>query len=324
MRKKIIFVAGHKGMVGSAIVRLLKKKNVFLITKDQNELDLTKQSLVEKFFKKKKIDQIYLAAAKVGGIYANNIYPGEFIYKNIMIQTNIIHSAFVSGIKKILFLGSSCIYPRSAKQPMKEEFLLTGTLEPTNEPYSIAKISGIKLCESYNRQYKDTHNIDYRCVIPTNLYGPNDNYHPKNSHVIAALIKKFHEAKIKNERIVEIWGTGKAKREFLHVDDLAKACFKIMNLSVKEYTAVTNSSLGYINVGYGKDITILKLAKIIKKIVDFHGKIEFNFDKPDGMMKRLLDSKRINDLKWKPKVSLYKGLVKTYENFKESLKNKKI
>jgi GDP-L-fucose synthase len=207
---------------------------------------------------------------------------------------------------------------------MKEEFLLTGTLEPTNEPYSIAKISGIKLCESYNRQYKDTHNIDYRCVIPTNLYGPNDNYHPKNSHVIAALIKKFHEAKIKNERIVEIWGTGKAKREFLHVDDLAKACFKIMNLSVKEYTAVTNSSLGYINVGYGKDITILKLAKIIKKIVDFHGKIEFNFDKPDGMMKRLLDSKRINDLKWKPKVSLYKGLVKTYENFKESLKNKKI
>jgi GDP-L-fucose synthase len=319
MSKKKIFVAGHKGMVGSSFVRLLKKKNVCLITKDHNELDLTKQSLVEKFFKEKKIDQIYLAAAKVGGIYANNTYPAEFIYKNIMIQTNIIHSAFLSGIKKLLFLGSSCIYPRSTKQPMKEEFLLTGTLEPTNEPYSIAKISGIKLCESYNRQYKDTHNIDYRCVIPTNLYGPNDNYHPKNSHVIPALIKKFHTAKIKNERIVEIWGTGRAKREFLHVDDLARACFKIMNLSEKKYTAVINPSLGHINVGYGKDITILELAKIIKKIVNFKGKIEFNFDKPDGMMKKLLDSKHIHDLKWKPKISLYKGLVNTYKNFKETL-----
>jgi GDP-L-fucose synthase len=234
MSKPKIFIAGHKGMVGSALVRLLKRKKVEIITKEKKELNLLDQKKVQTFFKNNKIDQVYLAAAKVGGINANNTYPAEFIYENLMIQNNVIHSAFLSGVKKLLFLGSSCIYPKYAKQPMKEEELLTGKLEPTNEPYAIAKIAGIKMCESYNRQYGNSHGIDYRCVMPTNLYGPGDNYHPENSHVVPGLIRRFHEAKVNNLKSVTIWGTGLPLREFLHVEDMARASIQIMNLRQKK------------------------------------------------------------------------------------------
>ena len=313
-----IFVAGHKGMVGSALVRLLKKQNkkkIEIITRERAELDLINQNEVQNFFKKEKINQVYLAAAKVGGIYANNTLPAEFIYENLMIETNVIHSAFSSGVKKLLFLGSSCIYPKFAKQPMKEEELLTGKLEPTNEPYAIAKIAGIKLCESYNRQYSKSHSINYLSVMPTNLYGPGDNYHPKNSHVIPGLIRRFYEAKIKKKPYVTVWGTGNAKREFLYIDDMARACIHIMNLKKSIYKKQTQSGITHINAGSGKDLTINELANIIKTVVGYKGVIKFDNSKPDGSPRKFINSKRLNNLGWKPKVSLKHGLNNAYKDF---------
>lgn len=310
-----IFVAGHKGMVGSALIRSLKKKNVEIIIKDRKELNLLNQKDVQNFFKNQKIDQVYLAAAKVGGINANNIYPAEFIFENLMIQANTIHSAFLSGVKKLLFLGSSCVYPKNASQPMREEELLTGKLEPTNEPYAIAKIAGIKMCESYNRQYGKSHNIDYRCIMPTNLYGPGDNYHPENSHVIPGLINRFHNAKINNLTNVSIWGTGKPKREFLHVDDMASASIHIMNIDKKIFYKNITPMCCHVNVGSGKDITIKELAETIKDVVDFKGVINFDTDKPDGVSRKFLDSQLINNFGFKAKLSLRDGLTKTYQEY---------
>jgi len=311
-----IFVAGHNGMVGSALTRLLnKKKNNKIITIRKKNLDLTDQQKVQKFFLNKRIDQVYLAAAKVGGIYANNTFPADFIYENIMIQTNVINAAFNNGIKKLLFLGSSCIYPRNNLKTMNEQKLLTGTLEPTNEPYAIAKIAGIKLCESYNRQYGKSHGIDYRSVMPTNLYGPGDNYHPDNSHVIPGLLRRFHEAKIKNAPSVRVWGTGKPRREFLYVDDMASACIHVMNLNNKIYNKFTSLMCSHINVGSNFDITINELAKMIKSVVGFKGKIKFDKTKPDGNIRKLIDSKLINKLGWKPKVSLEDGLFRAYRDY---------
>ena len=316
-----IFVAGHKGMVGSALVRLLKKnKKIKIITVDKKKLNLTIQADVQKFFKKNKFDQVYLSAAKVGGIYANNTFPSEFIYENLMIQANVINSAFKTGVKKLLFLGSSCIYPKNANQPIKESELLSGKLEPTNEPYAIAKIAGLKLCESYNRQYGKSHGIDYRCVMPTNLYGPGDNYHPKNSHVIPGLLRRFHEAKKMKKLNVTVWGTGNPKREFLFVDDMAEASIFLNDLDKVVYDKFTKPLSKHINIGIGKDFKIKHLAKIIKEIVGYKGKIIFNPSMPDGVPQKLLNSKLINKLGWKPKLSLKKGLEKTYADF---LKEKK-
>jgi GDP-L-fucose synthase len=315
---KKIFIAGHKGMVGSALVRLLKKKKVKLIIKDKKDLNLTNQFTVENFFRAEKFDQVYIAAAKVGGIYSNNTFPAEFIYENLLIEANIINSSLISGVKKLLFLGSSCMYPKFCKQPMKEEYLLSGPLEPTNEPYAIAKIAGIKLCESYNRQYKSSHNIDYRCLIPTNLYGPGDNYNLDNSHVIPALIRKFHEAKIKKKPKVIIWGTGNPYREFLHVDDLANACYQIMNIQERTFYRNIKPISNYINVGSGLQLRIRDLAKIIKDIVGYNCEIEFDANKPDGMQKKFLDSQRILKLGWRPKIKFIDGLIDTYINFKKS------
>jgi GDP-L-fucose synthase len=315
-----IYVAGHLGMVGSSIVRVLKSKGFNnIIYRSKKDLNLVKQSDVDFFFKKEKPDQVYLAAAKVGGIYANNSFPAEFIYQNLMIETNIIHAAFKYGTKKVLFLGSSCIYPKFSKQPILEEYLLNGKLEPTNEPYAISKIVGIKICESYNRQYGKSHGIDFRCVMPTNLYGPEDNYHPMNSHVIPALIRRFHEAKINKHKTVEVWGTGLPRREFLYVDDLADACIHVMNISKKKYKSLTDSTRLHINVGSGKDMTIKNLSEIIKNVVGFKGKIKFNRKMPDGNPKKLLDCTRINKLNWKPKVGLIDGLKTTYQNFLKSI-----
>ena len=316
MKNSKIFIAGHKGMVGSAILKELKKQSYNnLVVKDHKELDLTNQSKVLSFFKKQKFNEVYVAAAKVGGIYANNQKPGEFLFENLMIQTNIIHASFLSGVKKLLFLGSSCIYPKNANQPIDESQLLKGYLEPTNEPYAIAKIAGIKLCASYNRQYGESHKIDYRCVMPTNLYGPGDNYHIENSHVIPALILKFHEAKIKNSPKVLVWGSGKPKREFLFVDDLAKACVFLMSLDKKKYYQHTCQIHGHINVGSGQELTIKDLAIQIKKIVNYKGLIEYDKNKPDGMTRKFLNSDKIKNLGWKPKISLKTGLSKTYDNF---------
>jgi len=315
MAKPKIFITGHNGMVGSALVRLLKNKDFETITKDKSELDLLNQHAVENYFKNEKIDQVYLAAAKVGGIYANNTYPVDFIYENLMIQNNIIHSAFLNGVKKLLFLGSSCIYPKDASQPMREEELLTGKLESTNEPYAIAKIAGIKMCESYNRQYGQSHNIDYRSIMPTNLYGPGDNYHPENSHVIPALIYRFHEAKINNLPNVTIWGTGTPKREFLYVDDMARASIYLMNIDKNTYDKQTSSMCSHINVGSGKDLAIRELAETIKEVVDFKGGINFDLTKPDGIPRKLLDSKLINSLGFKPEISLKDGLIKTFQDY---------
>ena len=315
MAQNRIFVAGHKGMVGSAIARILKNQNVEIITKDRTEHDLLNQSNVQKFFEHEKGGQIYLAAAKVGGIYANNSYPAKFIYENLMIQTNVIHSAFLNGVKKILFLGSSCIYPKHANQPMKEEELLAGNLEPANEPYAIAKIAGIKMCESYNRQYSKSHGIDYRSIMPTNLYGPGDNYHPENSHVIPGLIYRFHKAKINNLESVTIWGTGTPKREFLYVDDLAEASIHVMNLDKKIYDEQISSENSHINIGSGKELTIKELAETIKEIIDFQGKIQFDLSKPDGSTRKLLNSERINKLGFNPKTDLKEGLIKTYKDY---------
>ena len=310
-----IFIAGHKGMVGSALVRLLKKQKVELITKDRTELDLLNQAEVQVFFKKEKIDQVYLAAAKVGGIYSNNNIPAEFIYENLMIQANVIHCAFLNRVKKLLFLGSSCIYPKNANQPMKEEELLTGKLEPTNEPYAIAKISGIKLCESYNRQYHESYGVDYRSIMPTNLYGPGDNYHPENSHVIPGLIRRFHEAKTNNLPYVNVWGSGTPKREFLYVDDMASASIHVMNLDKATYDKHTSEMCSHINVGSGKELTIKEVSESIKKIIGYEGQINFDLSKPDGSPRKFIDSKRLNSLGWQPIVNLSDGLIKTYRNF---------
>jgi len=313
-----IYVAGHRGMVGSAIIRILENQGFYnIVTRTHSELDLTNQYQVQKFFFQEKPNEVYLAAAKVGGIFANDTYPADFIYQNLMIEANVIHAAFNIGVKKLLFLGSSCIYPKLADQPMREDALLNGYLEPTNEPYAIAKIAGIKLCESYNRQYSESHGVDYRSVMPTNLYGPGDNYHPENSHVIPALIRRFHEAKINNEEKVIVWGSGKPKREFLYVDDMASASVHVMNLDKETYDQNTNKMCSHINVGMGEDLSISKLAKTLRKVIGFAGDIEFDSSKPDGSPRKLMDSSRLNSLGWSPRFSLEEGLHKTYNDFKK-------
>ena len=317
-----IYVAGHRGMVGSAIVRTLQAQGqTNIVTRTHAELDLTNQAKVNAFFADERPEQVYLAAAKVGGIYANNTYPADFIYQNLMMQANVIEAAFQSGVKKLLFLGSSCIYPRLASQPMREDALLTGTLEPTNEPYAIAKIAGIKLCESYNRQYGASHSVDYRSVMPTNLYGPGDNYHPENSHVIPALIRRFHEAKANNVPAVTIWGTGTPKREFLYVDDMAAACIHVMNLAKTTYDQHTQPMLSHINVGFGEDITIGKLAATIARVIDYRGEVIFDASKPDGTPRKLMDSSRLNSLGWKAEVGLEVGLNLAYKDFLKKYAN---
>ena len=307
-----IYVAGHRGMVGSAIVRVLKSQGqTNLVMRTHAELDLTDQQAVRHFFETEKPDQVYLAAAKVGGIHANNTYPAEFIYQNLMVQANVIDAAFHNGVQKLLFLGSSCIYPRLASQPMNEDALLTGTLEPTNEPYAIAKIAGIKLCESYNRQYA----VDYRSVMPTNLYGPGDNYHPENSHVIPALIRRFHEAKTSNAPSVSIWGSGTPRREFLYVDDMAFASVHVMQLPKAEYEQYTQPMQSHINVGSGSDVTIADLALAIAQTIGYTGQIKFDATKPDGAPRKWMDSSRLNALGWQAKVSLIEGLSVAYQDF---------
>jgi GDP-L-fucose synthase len=311
-----IYVAGHRGMAGSAIVRKLQEQGYEnLILRNHAELDLTNQAVVEKFFASEKPDQVYLSAARVGGIYANNTFPAEFIYQNLMIEANVIHQAFVTGVKKLLLLGSSCIYPRLAEQPMREDALLTGKLEPTNEPYAIAKIAGIKLCESYNRQYGQSHDIDYRSVMPTNLYGIGDNYHSENSHVIPALIRRFHEAKINNLHEVVVWGTGTPRREFLYVDDMASASVFVMNLDRGVYKANTEPMQSHINVGFGSDVTIADLVRIIARTLSYEGQITFDASKPDGSPRKLMDSSRLNKLGWKPHVALEEGVKKAYASY---------
>ena len=311
-----IYIAGHRGMVGSAIVRELERKGYTnLVCRTRQELDLTNQLAVQNFFHQEKPDQVYLAAARVGGIYANNTFPAEFIYDNVMVQSNVIHQAFMHGVKKLLFLGSSCIYPRMASQPMSEDALLTGKLEPTNEPYAIAKIAGIKMCESYNRQYGATHGVDYRSVMPTNLYGPGDNYHPENSHVIPALIRRFYEAKVSGTPQVVIWGSGKPYREFLYVDDMAKASVFVMELAKEQYDQVTEPMQSHLNVGFGSDVTIAQLAQAVAKAVGYPGTIALDPTKPDGSPKKLMNSKRLNTLGWKAAVSLDDGLALAYAQF---------
>ena len=311
-----IYVAGHRGMVGSAIVRNLQAKGFTnIITRTHAELDLTNQAQVKAFFEQEKPDQVYLADAKVGGIHANNTFPAEFIYQNLMMEANVIHQAFEAGVKKLLFLGSSCIYPKLAPQPMIESALLTGKLEPTNEPYAIAKIAGIKLCESYNRQYVQSHGIDYRSVMPTNLYGPGDNYHPENSHVIPALIRRFHEAKVANKPEVVIWGTGTPRREFLYVDDMAAASVFVMDLAKTTYDKNVQPMESHINVGFGSDITILELAKAVAIAIGYQGKINLDSSKPDGAPRKWVDSSRLNQLGWQPKVALQSGLEMAYSDF---------
>ena len=311
-----IYIAGHKGMVGSAIVRELERKgHTNFVYRTREELDLTNQMAVKHFFDTEKPDQVYLAAAKVGGIYANNTYPAEFIYNNLMVQNNVIHQAFISGTKKLLFLGSSCIYPKLAPQPITEDALLTGKLEPTNEPYAIAKIAGIKMCESYNRQYGQSHGVDYRSVMPTNLYGPGDNYHPENSHVIPALLRRFHEAKISNAPEVKIWGTGRARREFLYVDDMARACVFVMKLAKEQYDELVIQMQSHLNVGYGSDVTINELAHALAKVTGYIGRIEFDPSKPDGSPRKLMSSEQLNKLGWRPEHHLKDGLSKAYLDF---------
>ena len=303
-------------MVGSAIVRSLQSMgDVQIVTRTHAELDLTQQSAVRDFFQTERPDQVYLAAAKVGGIHANNTYPAEFIYQNLMVQANVIHESFNAGVKKLLFLGSSCIYPKSVPQPRREDALLTGPLEQTNEPYAVAKIAGIKLCESYNRQYGASHAVDYRSVMPTNLYGYGDNYHPENSHVIPALIRRFHESKLASAPSIKIWGSGKPRREFLFVDDMARASIHVMNLDSKIYALNTKPMLSHINVGKGDDVTIAELAQVIKEVVGFKGQIEFDTSKPDGTLRKLMDSSRLNALGWHANVELKEGLTAVYADF---------
>ena len=305
-----IYVAGHTGLVGSALVRKFEGDGYSnLITRSHSELDLTRQSEVDAFFESERPEYVILAAAKVGGIWANNTFPAEFIYSNIAIQTNVIHASWRSGVKRLLFLGSSCIYPRDCPQPMKEEHLLSGPLEPTNEPYAIAKIAGIKMCQSYNRQY----GTKFLSVMPTNMYGPNDNFDLETSHVLPAFIRKFHEAKIDNRKQVKIWGTGQSLREFLHVDDCADACLYIMDLSSSQFSEYLFNTLPIINIGFGKDISIQSLAELIKEIVDFSGNIVNDLTKPDGTPKKLMDVQRIVNMGWKPQIGLEDGIHRTYE-----------
>jgi GDP-L-fucose synthase len=314
----LIFVAGHSGMVGSAIKRQLlaaghPQDRILVRTRD--ELDLRGQSAVRAFFKHHRPDQVYLAAARVGGIHANSSFPADFILDNIMIQSNVIESAFRVGVQKLLFLGSSCIYPRSAQQPMREEALLTGPLEPTNEPYAIAKIAGIKLCESLSRQYGASYGIDYRSVMPTNLYGPGDNYHPLHSHVIPALIRRFHEARLRGDHEVTVWGSGHPRREFLHVDDMARACIHVMNIDLGAYALQTRPMLSHLNVGYGSDVSIAELAHLVARITEYSGRMVFDSSKPDGAPRKLMDSERLRALGWAPRIGLAEGLASTYQNF---------
>jgi GDP-L-fucose synthase len=312
---KRIYVAGHRGMAGSAIVRLLRVRGYDnIVTRARDELELMDQLQVRAFFESEKIDEVYLAAARVGGIHANNTYPAEFIYCNLMVQANVIHSAYLSGVKKLLFLGSSCIYPKLASQPMGEDALLMGKLELTNEPYAIAKIAGIKLCESYNRQY----GTDYRSVMPTNLYGPGDTYHPENSHVIPALIRRFHEAKINGLDSVMIWGTGTPMREFLYVDDMAEASVHVMELEKNVYQEHTQPMQGHINVGFGSDVTIAELARTVAKVIGYQGTIGFDTSKPDGPPRKLLDSSLLHSLEWNAKIDLESGLKLAYADFQNN------
>ena len=307
-----VYVAGHRGMVGSAIVRALRRRGVTdIVHRTHSELDLVDQQGVRAFLRAHKPDYVVMAAAKVGGIHANDTYPAEFIYDNLMVQNNVIHESFKAGVKKLLFLGSSCIYPRMAPQPMPEGALLSGPLEPTNEPYAIAKIAGIKMCESYNRQY----GVDYRSVMPTNLYGPGDNYHPDNSHVIPGLIRRFHEAKEARAEKVVIWGTGSPRREFLYVDDMAEACVHVMGLDKETYQAHTEPRLSHINVGSGEDISILEVARLVAKTVGYRGRIENDLSKPDGTPRKLMDVTLLKSLGWAPKVGLEDGLTRAYEDF---------
>ncbi len=303
-------------MVGAAIVRtLMSQGTVHLVTRSRAELDLTDQAAVRAFFGRERPDQVYVAAAMVGGIHANNAYPAEFLYKNLMIEANIIDAAFQNGVNKLLFIGSSCSYPRLASQPIREDSLLTGPLESTNEPYAIAKIAGIKLCESYNRQFGRSHGVDYRSVMPTNLYGPGDNFHEKNSHVIPALIRRFHEAKLDNLENVAVWGTGNPLREFLYVDDMAQACVRVMNIDRSIYSQHSSSMCSHINVGSGQEISIKTLAQTIGKVVDYQGEITFDSTMPDGTPRKLLDSTNINALGWHATTTLENGLESTYRDF---------
>jgi GDP-L-fucose synthase len=307
-----IYVAGHNGLVGSAIVRTLRAQGLSdIVTRSHAELELTDQFQVREFFRGERIDQVYLAAAKVGGIYANNTYPAEFIYDNMMVQANVVHEAWRAGVQKLLFLGSSCIYPRMAPQPIREEYLMSGILEPTNEPYAMAKIAGIKLCESYNRQY----GTDYRSVMPTNLYGPGDNYHAENSHVIPALIRRFHEAKLAGAPEVVIWGSGKPMREFLYVDDMADASVFVMNLDYPTYAAHTDAMHSHINVGTGDDVTIAELAHLVGATVGYRGRIVFDTSKPDGTPRKLLDVSKLKALGWQSRTPLSIGLQRAYASF---------
>jgi len=301
-------------MVGSAIVRKLKASGFRnIITRTHSELDLTNQQAVSAFFSGHEISHVILAAAKVGGIHANDTYPAEFIYQNLMMEANVVHEAYRAGVNNLLFLGSSCIYPKHADQPMQESALLTGVLEPTNEPYAIAKIAGIKLCESYNRQY----GTDYRSVMPTNLYGPNDNFHPENSHVLPALIRRIHEAKVNGDETVAIWGTGRARREFLHVDDMAAACVHVMGLPVDDYRRQTQAMLSHINIGTGEDISIAEVAGMIQDVVGFEGRLAFDTSKPDGAPRKLLDISRLHKLGWQPTKKLRQGIAETYDWFQK-------
>ena len=313
-----IYVAGHRGMVGSAIVRALRAGGVAsdqILTRTREELDLTRQAAVEAFFKAAKPDQVYLAAARVGGIHANNSLPADFILQNLQVQTNVISAAFGAGVKRLLFLGSSCIYPRLAPQPMSEGALLTGPLESTNEPYAIAKIAGIKLCESFNRQFGASHGVDYRSVMPTNLYGPGDNYDPMLSHVIPGLIRRFHDAKRQGLPEVPIWGSGEARREFLYVDDMARACMHVMGLPADVYSTHTEPMCSHINLGSGEDVTIMTLAGLIANTVGYQGRLITDSSMPDGTPRKLMDSSRLNQLGWQPSTSLEEGLKMAYADF---------
>ena len=307
-------------MVGQTLTRRLVELGHEVVTRTRGELDLEDQSAVARFFASEHIDEIYVAAAKVGGIHANMTYPAEFIYQNLMIAANITHQAFLAGVKRMLFLGSSCIYPRLAEQPIREDALLTGKLEPTNEPYAIAKIAGLKLCESYNRQYGATHGIDYRSVMPTNLYGPGDNYHLENSHVVPALIQRFHLAKISNAPSVLIWGSGRARREFLYVDDMVEGCIEVMNLSRAEYDRQTDAMRGHINLGTGEDVSIAELTELIRDVVGYTGAIRYDLAQPDGAPRKLLDVSRASSLGWHATVSLAEGLRRTYADYQTAIR----